>query len=96
MLRASRTKAPGLPELVVTGVRLLEARDLLNVWAYEAVHRGKRLSPATAVALFRGATLRALQLVWPDDRGHWPWDVGFRSRRGGQPVLGARSEGGPF
>ena len=108
----------GLPELVVTGVRLLKARDLLNEWAYEAVHRGERLAPgqllrcphgseveivelahpdahlATAVALFQGATLRALQLVWSDDRGHWPWDVGFRSRRGGQPVLGARSEGG--
>lgn len=47
---------------------------------------------ATAVSLFRGATLRALQLVWSDDRGHWPWDVGFRCRRGGQPVLGPRPD----
>lgn len=43
----------------------------------------------TAVALF-GPELRALQLVWADDRGHWPWERGFRGRRGGQPVLGQR------
>lgn len=43
----------------------------------------------TAVALF-GRNLRALQLVWADDRGCWPWDRGFRGGRGGQPVLGPR------
>jgi hypothetical protein len=48
----------------------------------------------TAVSLFPGAPLRAQQLVWRDDRGQWPWDVGFRSRRGGQPVLGPRSNSG--
>jgi hypothetical protein len=32
-----------------------------------------------------------LQLVYADDRGHWPWDTGFRGGRGGQPVLGARA-----
>ena len=46
----------------------------------------------TAVSLFRGAAVRALQIVWSDDHGHWPWEVGFRSGRGrGQPVLGPRS-----
>jgi len=34
----------------------------------------------TAVALY-GAQVRALQLVWADDRGHWPWDAGFRGRQ---------------
>jgi hypothetical protein len=47
----------------------------------------------TAVALFPGVRLRALQIVWSDDRGHWPWDVGFRGNRGGQPVLGPRASG---
>jgi hypothetical protein len=46
----------------------------------------------TAVALF-GRTLRALQLVWADDRGRWPWERGFRGGRGGQPVLGPRQSG---
>jgi len=45
----------------------------------------------TTYALMGDLPIRALQLVWSDDRGHWPWDVGFRSRRGGQPVLGPRA-----
>jgi Domain of unknown function (DUF4262) len=45
---------------------------------------------AVAAAL-NGPSFSALQLVYPDDRGRWPWDVGFRGGRGGQPVLGARA-----
>jgi Domain of unknown function (DUF4262) len=45
---------------------------------------------AMARALY-GPAVRALQVVWADDRDHWPWDEGFRSRRGGQPVLGRRA-----
>ncbi|HKD87502.1 MAG TPA: DUF4262 domain-containing protein, partial [Streptosporangiaceae bacterium] len=43
-----------------------------------------------AVELF-GKGIRAQQLVHADDRGHWPWDVGYRGVRGGQPVLGVRT-----
>ena len=43
-----------------------------------------------AVELY-GLQLRALQLVYADDRGHWPWDAGFRGHHGGQPVLGVRA-----
>jgi hypothetical protein len=38
-----------------------------------------------------GPAVRALQVVWADDRDHWPWHPGFRGRRGGQPVLGPRA-----
>lgn len=38
-----------------------------------------------------GPGLRALQVVHADDRGHWPWDTGYRGVRGGQPVLGVRA-----
>jgi Domain of unknown function (DUF4262) len=38
-----------------------------------------------------GPVVRGMQVVWADDRGRWPWDVGFRSSRGGQPVLGPRT-----
>jgi hypothetical protein len=38
-----------------------------------------------------GNGIRAQQLVHADDRGHWPWDVGYRGVRGGQPVLGVRA-----
>lgn len=43
-----------------------------------------------AVEIF-GPEIRALQLVHADDRGHWPWELGFRGGRGGQPVLGMRA-----
>lgn len=46
-----------------------------------------------AVGLY-GPSVQALQVVWADDRGHWPWDAGFRGRRGGQPVLGPRARAG--
>lgn len=35
-----------------------------------------------------GPDIRAVQLVYADDRGQWPWAVGFR---GNQPVLGPRA-----
>lgn len=45
---------------------------------------------AVAAAL-NGPQFTALQLVYADDRGLWPWDAGFRGGNGGQPVLGART-----
>src|SRR5580693_10435028 len=39
-----------------------------------------------------GQQLAALQLVYSDRHGHWPWDRKFRDGRGGQPVLGARAK----
>jgi len=38
-----------------------------------------------------GPSVRALQIVHADDRGHWPWETGYRGVRGGQPVLGSRA-----
>jgi hypothetical protein len=38
-----------------------------------------------------GPSVRALQVVHADGRGHWPWDRGYRGVRGGQPVLGIRA-----
>lgn len=35
-----------------------------------------------------GPGIRAVQLVYADDRGRWPWQVGFR---GNQAVLGPRN-----
>jgi len=43
------------------------------------------------VGEFYGVPYRALQVVHADDRGHWPWDTGYRGIRGGQPVLGPRA-----
>jgi len=38
-----------------------------------------------------GPVVSALQIVHADDRGRWPWDIGYRGVRGGQPVLGGRA-----
>jgi hypothetical protein len=94
--------AQDLPELVVTGLPAEEAVSLLNDGAerlldglpaapfgtgYELVelpHPDVHLLQATA--LF-GPAFRAVQLVWADERGRWPWDPGFAGR---QPVLGPR------
>jgi hypothetical protein len=39
---------------------------------------------------FGGPEVRALQLVWADGRGRWPWAPGFCDGRTRQPVLGFR------
>lgn len=43
-----------------------------------------------AIAIY-GPDVRALQLVWADWRGHWPWASIFDDGRGTQPVLGPRA-----
>lgn len=45
-------------------------------------------------AEFFGPALRAVQMVWADDRGRLPWEPGHRGGRGGQPVLGPRLSAG--
>lgn len=40
---------------------------------------------------FYGSGIAALQLVYVDEEGHWPWDASFRGGQGGQPVLGIRA-----
>ena len=102
----------GRPELVVTGMPLVRATQLLNDVAAHALHADAPL-PGEQVPLIGGPLveivevavpsahllvaaelygpgIRALQLVHADDRGHWPWEAGFRGVRGGQPVLGVR------
>ena len=39
---------------------------------------------------FGGPDVRAMQLVWADGRGRWPWAPGFCDGRARQPVLGYR------
>jgi hypothetical protein len=107
----------GRPEVVVTGMRMRPATELLNnvgahVLHAEAPKPGEQVpliggplieivtvaepSAHLRVAVdFYGSDIRALQLVHADDRGHWPWDVGWRGVRGGQPVLGIREPASP-
>ncbi|MHA7648677.1 DUF4262 domain-containing protein [Mycobacterium sp. ML4] len=45
----------------------------------------------TFAVRLRDAPIRAFQLVWTDDRRHWPWDHGWSHGRRRQPVLGIRT-----
>jgi hypothetical protein len=103
----------GLPELVVTGIPLVPAAELLDDVAAHCLH-AKPPEPGERVELVDGPVIEivevaeptihlvnaveiygpritALQIVHADDRKHWPWEVGYRGIRGGQPVLGMRS-----
>lgn len=42
-----------------------------------------------AIAI-EGSDISAVQLVWADDHGRWPWAPGFDDGRRRQPVLGRR------
>ena len=54
----------------------------------EVEHPDAHLYVAVA---FYGSRLRALQLVWADGRGRWPWAPGFSAGLRRQPVLGVRT-----
>jgi hypothetical protein len=63
-----------------------EAEYLLEV--VEVEHPDVHLKMAVNLYGFR---IRAMQLVWADNRGRWPWDRGWGHGRRRQPVLGART-----
>jgi hypothetical protein len=103
----------GKPELVVTGLPLPRATQLLNAVApyvldtavprpgeqvlleggpmMEVVRVAEPTAHLVTAVEFYGPRIKALQLTYADDRGHWPWCPGFRRHKGGQPVLGVRS-----
>ena len=68
------------------GERILVGGELL-LDVVQVQHPDAHMNVAVA---FYGADLRALQLVWPDDRGHRPWCEAFSHAQGRQPVLGVR------
>jgi Domain of unknown function (DUF4262) len=64
----------------------LSGRDRVEVVKVEhpEAHMG------AAIGLY-GYEVRAMQLVWADARGRWPWSADFDEGRGTQPVLGVRA-----
>ncbi|WP_181772969.1 DUF4262 domain-containing protein [Amycolatopsis pittospori] len=61
--------------------------------ALEVVPLGAPSAHLLTAVLMYGEDFRALQLVYEDEHGNWPWDREFRGGTGGQPVLGARIRG---
>jgi hypothetical protein len=64
----------------------LPAGPLLEIVTVD--HPDAHMNMAVA---FYGPELRALQLVWADGRGRWPWAASFSDGRARQPVLGIRA-----
>jgi hypothetical protein len=55
----------------------------------EVAHPDAHMNFAVALG---GPDVRALQLVWCDERGRWPWAAGWGHGRRRQPVLGVRAQ----
>ncbi|HWF69652.1 MAG TPA: DUF4262 domain-containing protein, partial [Mycobacterium sp.] len=70
----------------IPGERILIGGEVL-LEVVQAQHPDAHMNVAVA---FYGPALRALQLVWPDDRGHRPWCAAFSNGEIRQPVLGVR------
>ena len=79
-LMAGRTLTPGQKTAVQAG-------PLIEI--VEVAHPDAHMEWAVA---FGGPDVRALQLVWADGRGRWPWAAAFSDGRARQPVLGVRAQ----
>lgn len=55
----------------------------------DVAHPDAHMGMAIAI---EGPAITAVQLVWADSRGRWPWAPGFDGGQLHQPVLGARSQ----
>ena len=60
-------------------------------WLLQAVQVERPHDHLLVADRLYGDGLRALQLVWADEAGRWPWEPAHRARRAGQPVLGERA-----
>jgi hypothetical protein len=59
-----------------------------RVEVVEVDHPDAHLYMAVNIA---GSEIEAVQLVWADGRGRWPWAPGFDDGRRPQPVFGKRA-----
>ncbi len=80
--------------MVDDGVRLhpatlIDYEDRFLIEVVEVDHPEVHLELAVQLC---GRGIRALQLVWADDRGCWPWDARWSHGRRRQPVLGSRPQ----
>ena len=66
----------------------IDYQDRLLMEVVEVDHPDVHLKYAVRIC---GQEVRALQLVWADDRGRWPWEAGWGNGRRRQPVFGVRT-----
>jgi len=73
---------------IVAPAMLIDYEDRFLMEVVEVDHPDVHLKYAARIC---GPNIRALQLVWADPSGRWPWEKGWNDGRGVQPVLGVRS-----
>jgi hypothetical protein len=66
----------------------IDYQDRFLIEVVEVEHPDVHLKFAVKLC---GSDVRALQLVWADTRGRFPWEPGWGQGRRRQPVLGVRS-----
>ena len=66
----------------------IDYQDRFLMEVVEVDHPDVHLKYAVRIC---GPEVRALQLVWADDRGRWPWEAGWGNGRHRQPVFGVRT-----
>ena len=84
----------GLPELVTTGLT-----SKLSEWLLRSVDHIEEPGEFAGVLAIKASTrklvfaryladasIEALQILWPDSEGRWPWDHGYQGSS--QPLLG--------
>ena len=67
-------------------------RDFLGLAQIEAVHVDHPDAHLDLAVRLFGPRLRAVQLVWTDTQGRWPWNKRFDFDGLRQPVLGIRAQ----
>jgi hypothetical protein len=78
-------------ETIATGAPRLGDRIVLSDHAMiEAVHVDHPDAHLDLAVRLFGPKVRAVQLVWTDMCGRWPWDAEFDFEGLKQPVLGSR------
>jgi hypothetical protein len=75
-------------DMVLAPAMHIDYEDRFLIEVVEVGHPDVHLKFAVEIC---GPDLRALQLVWADNWGRFPWDTGWNHGRRRQPVLGVRA-----
>lgn len=76
------------PGLIVPGADAIMRQGSPGEFAIQVIEVIRPWAHLHVAVEFFGQDIRALQLVHADPAGRWPWEPGFASGIGPQPVLG--------
>lgn len=76
------------PGMIVPGARITMRQGTPGEYAVQVIEVMRPWAHLNVAVEFYGRDIAALQLVHADPGGRWPWNAGFASSHGPQPVLG--------